>query len=149
MNGQLLYFAYGSNMDTIQMSKRCPSAKKVGVGYVDGWKFQYDGSDDKAIPAFANLVKSNSGRAWGVIYEMHKKDLEPLDNYESHPLKYYHDYLSIELAEYGHPVNALAYLLHEPSRPRGVPSKQYRDKVVTAAKKNKLPAEYISNILYA
>ena len=36
---QTIYFAYGSNLSTTQMSARCPSSTCLGIGLLRGWKW--------------------------------------------------------------------------------------------------------------
>lgn len=37
----IYYFAYGSNISSSQMKKRCPTAKKIGVGVLYGWELDF------------------------------------------------------------------------------------------------------------
>jgi gamma-glutamylcyclotransferase len=36
---EILYFAYGSNLSSSQMLKRCPNSTPVGLGYLSGWEW--------------------------------------------------------------------------------------------------------------
>jgi len=36
---EVLYFAFGSNLSTDQMLRRCPSSVPVGLGYLPGWRW--------------------------------------------------------------------------------------------------------------
>jgi len=36
---EILYLAYGSNMSSAQMLRRCPGATPVGLGYLHGWEW--------------------------------------------------------------------------------------------------------------
>ena len=39
-----LYVAYGSNLNKEQMRYRCPTAKFVGTGIIEGYELQFKGS---------------------------------------------------------------------------------------------------------
>ncbi|KAI1455774.1 hypothetical protein F4805DRAFT_259779 [Annulohypoxylon moriforme] len=36
-DGEVLYFAYGSNLSPTQMKDRCPSSPPIGLAYLPGW----------------------------------------------------------------------------------------------------------------
>ena len=76
-----VYFAYGSNMLTDRLKKRCPSSIKIGRAY----------ADDRIIE-FSKLSKDGSGKATlqrraghqtpGVLFRISKAELGCLDAYE-------------------------------------------------------------------
>ena len=39
-----LYVAYGSNLNKEQMRYRCPTAKFVGTGIIEGYELQFKGA---------------------------------------------------------------------------------------------------------
>jgi hypothetical protein len=67
---KLYYFAYGSNMNEEQMSKRCKNAKLIGVGKLDNYKFDLD------LKGVATVLQSDKDIVWGLIWEINSDDKE-------------------------------------------------------------------------
>ena len=70
-----MYFAYGSNMDVEQMTRRCPSALFTGKAVVEGWEFAMDAG------GFATIVEGE-GRVEGALWTLSAADELALDHYE-------------------------------------------------------------------
>ena len=82
------YFAYGSNMDKEQMKHRCPDSKLIGVAILKGYRFVYDGYSCLRKGAVANIVKDESEKVFGVLYEISENDERELDCCEGYPNSY-------------------------------------------------------------
>ena len=65
------YFAYGSNMLTRRLTAadRAPSAKPVGIGYVEGLTFDKV-SQDGSGKCDAEATEKKTDRVYGVIFEI-------------------------------------------------------------------------------
>lgn len=48
-----LYVAYGSNLNKEQMRYRCPTAKFVGTGIIEGYELQFKGALHSACATIA------------------------------------------------------------------------------------------------
>lgn len=77
-----LYFAFGSNMLTPRLQRRCPSARVVTRAAARGYSVAFDKlSEDTS--GKANLVRSEIREsAVGVVYELAAADLDKLDAFE-------------------------------------------------------------------
>lgn len=73
-----LYFAYGSNLNLLQMKGRCPEAQPIGRAVLPGHKLTFRGVAD-VIPA--GQGHSVPGAAWAIT----SKCLKALDLYEGYP----------------------------------------------------------------
>ena len=76
------YFAYGSNLPSLRLRLRCPSAKPVCVGLLMNYRLVFnmrsvDGS------AKANIAPMALGRVMGVVYQLAEQDWPALDKAES------------------------------------------------------------------
>ncbi|MEK6801965.1 MAG: gamma-glutamylcyclotransferase family protein [Nitrospirota bacterium] len=71
-----LYFAYGSNMWSAQMDKRCSQSKKVGVARLLDYRWII------STRGYANVVKSMNDYVEGVLFEISATDEASLDKYE-------------------------------------------------------------------
>ena len=67
------YFAYGSNMLKCRLcaKDRCPSAKVIGMGYIEGRRLTFDKlSQDGSGKCDAELTNRPTDRVYGVIFEI-------------------------------------------------------------------------------
>lgn len=84
-NDTFVYFAYGSNMLTrrLRASDRAPSAKSIGVGFVEGRKLTFDklGRDGSGK---CDMESSDTGgdRVYGVLFRLARHDRAALDRVE-------------------------------------------------------------------
>ena len=82
------YFAFGSNMDAIQMVRRCPSAKGGEFGSLSGYALKFCGFSKGWGGAVATIAEDDNGVVWGRVWEMSWADLKALDGFEGHPFVY-------------------------------------------------------------
>lgn len=74
-----LYVAYGSNLNKEQMRYRCPTAKFVGTGIIEGYELQFKG----ALHGACATIAPKEGAAVPVgIWTIQKPDEKRLDLYE-------------------------------------------------------------------
>ena len=59
-----LYVAYGSNLNKEQMRYRCPTAKFVGTGIIEGYELQFKGALHGACATIAPK-EGTAGRSRG------------------------------------------------------------------------------------
>ncbi|MDB5183082.1 MAG: gamma-glutamylcyclotransferase [Candidatus Saccharibacteria bacterium] len=140
----MLYFAYGSNLNKHQMHQRCPSAKLLSVGYLNGYTLYYGGEcidwDNKA---YLNIAKHDGGQVWGAVYQMSRADIKRLDGFEDVPRDYSRKLVRIHTG--AKTLNAYVYLGHKVKR--GVPSFKYRRTTLIGARADHLPKNYIASWL--
>jgi hypothetical protein len=71
-----LYFAYGSNLDPVQMRKRCNDAIAAGAGILDGWQFSI------FERGYATIAEHTHAHVEGGLWWVTEHDLAELDRYE-------------------------------------------------------------------
>lgn len=100
------YFAYGSNMNAARMAFRLPCARRVGVGYINGWTLKER--------LYADISRQPRQRVWGVLYALTQAELNILDRYEGYPTIY----RDIEVAVHTDKgiVRAMSYMMTERTR---------------------------------
>lgn len=76
-----LYFAYGSNLWEPRMRSRCPSAKPVGTGVLNGWRLVCDKPSVDGSAKF-NIRPDGSGVVHGALYEISDGERDALDSAE-------------------------------------------------------------------
>ena len=74
------YFAYGSNLNKEQMTKRTPFASSVGQAYISGWRLVFRG--------VADIEPHKDGTLAIGLWNITKPDEENLDVYEGYPRLY-------------------------------------------------------------
>jgi gamma-glutamylcyclotransferase (GGCT)/AIG2-like uncharacterized protein YtfP len=118
-----LYFAYGANMDTSGMARRCPSSRPIGLARLPRhrWIISSDG--------YANVVRDPRREVQGMLWDLALSDVPTLDRFEDVP-RIYRKVMQPVISEKGIR-RALVYVgrATEPGRPRP----GYLDAVIAAA----------------
>lgn len=83
-----LYFAYGSNLNLEQFTRRCPRATRFGRFQLPDWRLIFDG--------VADIIPSPGDMLHGAIYTITPECERALDRYEGYPSLYYKDTFWIE-----------------------------------------------------
>lgn len=119
------YIAYGSNLNIQQMRMRCPSARVIGIGALDGYRLMFKGSQSGA---YLTIEPHEGGSVPVVAWEVTAADEAALDRYEGFPRFYYKKEmkLSIKGIRSGkvRERTVFAYIMQE-DRPYGLPSDCY------------------------
>jgi gamma-glutamylcyclotransferase (GGCT)/AIG2-like uncharacterized protein YtfP len=141
----MLYFAYGSNLDPIQMRDRCPGSRPHSIARLDHYRLHFDGAaanwDDNAA---ANITPAYDGQVWGMLYEINENDLASLDEYESAPMNYQRFLVTVTRTT-GDTCEAIVYLRHP--QQQGSPSPSYINTILAGAVTHDLPVSYIHRLL--
>mgnify|MGYP002626267541 CR=1 FL=1 len=77
------YIAYGSNMVEEQMAYRCPNAKLIGMGYIQGARLEF------YLHATVEKTGNRRNRVPVAVWEISKQDERTLDVYEGVKGGYY------------------------------------------------------------
>ena len=76
---QVLYFAYGSNMDPEQIKARCPDAELVGIGVLPDHALCFPRRSNKRNCGVSSVAPVAGRETWGVVFRLTPKDLAALD----------------------------------------------------------------------
>lgn len=82
------YFAYGSNMDPIQMRVRCPSAVYIGPASLPGYRLAFGGYSIGRKGAVATVLRNSRKSTPGILWGLQQSDIERLDRSEGVPTQY-------------------------------------------------------------
>lgn len=118
------YIAYGSNMNIVDMKKRCPTARMIGTLIFTGYKLMFN--------RYATIVKNETSRIPTVIWEITEKDEERLDEYEGFPKLYHKEYIPSSINN--KKVEGLVYVMNDfvPMPP----TRQYFNTILSSYKKH-------------
>ncbi|MEX2557195.1 MAG: gamma-glutamylcyclotransferase [Actinomycetota bacterium] len=139
----MLYFAYGSNMDPMQMSSRAPEARALGAARLAGWRLTFTRDSPSWGGGVGHIEPDVADEVWGVLWDATEADMTALDEYEGIAGgAYVRD--SVTVTHNGYKVEAIVYL----AVPRGFkrPSKRYIAALVRGAEAHGLPAGYVERL---
>lgn len=84
----MLYFAYGSNLDDVQMRERCAGASAVARATLPNHALTFGGFSHRWGGAVASVVRAPAQHVQGLLYRLEATDLRSLDRFEGHPYAY-------------------------------------------------------------
>jgi gamma-glutamylcyclotransferase (GGCT)/AIG2-like uncharacterized protein YtfP len=135
-----LYAAYGSNMDSAQMSERCPHSPQHGSGWIEGWRLTFGGEELGWEGALATVVEDDAERVFVVLYDVADVDEAELDRWDGLTLGYYRK-LRVRVQTLDGDVAAWLYVLN--GYEGGLPSARYLGILADAAEQAGAPADYV------
>ena len=145
--GEILYFAYGSNMCTGRLKKRCPSAKPQSVAELGRHKFYFHKkSKDGSAKADAEYTGNDENIVWGVIFSIDKREENNLDKAEGLEHGYNKDIVEVvDREDNSHKVKI--YRADQQAIDKTLkPYSWYKRFVIEGAKQHNLPEVYINQI---
>jgi len=148
--GCFFYFAYGSNMLTERLQKRCSSASPLegAVATADGYALSFSKRSKKDESGKATLVRPDRGirPVHGVIFEIQNDELRCLDCAEGKGFGYDRlDSFKVRLLPDGSEIVTCTYLAQpESCDPTLQPYDWYRALVLAGAAQHGLPKEYVN-----
>lgn len=116
------YIAYGSNMSVEQMAHRCPGAKIVGTGHIEGYNLLFRGRPYSAV-ATVEQGKPRS-KVPVLVWEIDKNHERALDIYEGFPTLYTKVNIPVQMDSGEYIEEAMAYVI-DPTLEFGAPTAYY------------------------
>ncbi|XP_025901286.1 gamma-glutamylcyclotransferase [Nothoprocta perdicaria] len=142
--GDLLYFAYGSNLLRERLVLSCPSAALRAVARLQDYKLAFGHHQGRISPLWhggaATVVQSPGDEVWGIVWKMNASNLSSLDKQEGVEEGIY---VPIEVnvhTQAGEVLTCRSYQMRDCVC--GLPSPQYKKVICMGARQNGLPAEY-------
>ncbi len=134
----IYYFAYGSNMYLPQMENRLKdNYEKLGLGVLNGYTFVYN-KQGKDGSGKANIIRDSSDKVLGVVYKLPKESLDIMSKFEKgYSPEYVRVYLNNEQ------IKCITYLADKHNN-NLLPTKNYKNTILTYAIAAKLPKDYIN-----
>jgi hypothetical protein len=145
---ELLYFAYGSNMNAEQIATRCVKPRKIAAARLPRHTLAFFGNSKTWDGGQETVVPSSGHDVWGVVYQLSSLDSDRLDVWQDARIDgtgaYFH-YPAHVLDREGRRHTVLFYkkdMLGESHRP----SREYLDFIIRSAEQRELPLEYIAEL---
>lgn len=137
------YIAYGSNLSTTQMARRCPGAMLVGTGILDDYLLEFRTAYGGG--AFATITPVKGAKVPIAIFEIKPSDEINLDIYEGvRGGHYFKEELNIPLN--GKEIKAMVYRMNL-NATLSVPSQTYINVVLEGYHEHGFDEEFILNAL--
>lgn len=119
------YIAYGSNLNIVQMKRRCPTAITYGKGIIKDYRLLFKGSKSGS---FLTIEKASGYKVPVAVWLVEEEDERRLDIYEGYPTFYYKKEMKIncKVIDTGNveELDCFVYIMHE-NRKIGIPSDLY------------------------
>lgn len=115
-----LYVAYGSNLNLAQMTYRCPRAKLLGTGVINGYELQFKGFPSSA---YATIAPKEGASVPVGVWEIQPSDERSLDRYEGYPSHYFKENVPVQMQD-GSEVKGMVYIMNQRMK-FGLPSTHY------------------------
>ena len=127
------YFAYGSNLCSRQMARRCPDAvdPRAAVLGDHDWLINQRG--------VATVESFTGNQVHGVLWQLSDHDLAALDSAEGVPVRYRRDRLTVSTDD--GPLDAWVYIDHRVTP--GPPRPGYLERIIGGALQHGLPKRWI------
>jgi gamma-glutamylcyclotransferase (GGCT)/AIG2-like uncharacterized protein YtfP len=103
------YFAYGSNLNKLQMKQRCPDAKPRFQAVLPNYKLIFTSWSREWKGGTVSIKPTRGEKVAGAVYEISERDLRRLDRYEDYPTTYDHINVLV-IKEDGTASNAITYI---------------------------------------
>lgn len=135
-----LYFAYGANMDTDELTHRVGPVEPVGIAHLEDHRLVFDRHGALWDGGVSSVVTSVGDRVFGVVWRMSPQALATLDAIES-PEAYARLTKDVVTGS-GERLSCQVYV----SYPQGerLPAPAYIALLISAARKASLPADYVA-----
>ncbi|WP_094604551.1 hypothetical protein SPSIL_005010 [Sporomusa silvacetica DSM 10669] len=144
----LLYFAYGLNLNPVQMKLKCSEMEIVGVSRLPGYKlafFEYSPVWDSAMET---LVPDKHSEVWGVLYRLTDYSWDELDNCEDARIDGTGAYFRYPVEVHGTDSTTRLAMMYLKSRlgNASLASSEYMTQVLQGATAHGLPSPYIEKL---
>jgi hypothetical protein len=133
-----LYFAYGSNMNEVQLRKRCPSSHFLCRAVLADHRFVITSR------GYASVTPHAGGKVHGVHIALTEPDERSLDRYEGVAEGMYRRAWLEVVTEFGYAVPALLYI--DDIGGEGPPKQGYLERILEGARRHALPADAIAEL---
>lgn len=147
----MYYFAYGSNLDLLQMQLRCPGAQFVSTARLDGYRLCFPRKSFVRDCAIVSIEPSPGEEVWGALYELDGTDIARLDEregYDKRRDRQLNHFNRITVRVEGADERAVLAEVYVavPSADPGVPTPQYVGYLIASAAECGLPKSHLEKL---
>lgn len=136
-----LYAAYGTNMDPVRMSERCPHSPLETTGWLQGWRLTFGGEEHGWEGALPTVVEDPIEQVFVAIYDVTPEDAAALDHWECADTGLY---LKTRVRVATLPGEVVAWIYVLEAHEGGLPSAMHLGDMADAAEAADAPADYVA-----
>lgn len=142
---EMLYFAYGSNINLQQMAVRCPDAQVVEPAVLKGYELLFRGNGNSF--GVATIAPKEGSQVQGLLWKITPYCELSLDIYEGYPRLYEKQAITLRTKS-GKQVQAMVYVMtHEKERLPTMPTRSYYTGIQEGFRQNGLPEQALKDAL--
>lgn len=135
------YFAYGSNLNWLQMQRRCPSSRFITIAKLPDYEFGITRHSRLRDCGTANVFPVIGREVWGAVYDVSDADLIVMDGFED---GYRRENLSVYAPDNSvQPLRVLVYVA-DIEREVPPPNPEYKRLILEGARHWNIPGSYIA-----
>jgi gamma-glutamylcyclotransferase (GGCT)/AIG2-like uncharacterized protein YtfP len=136
-----LYAAYGTNLDPMRMSERCPHSPLQTTGWLVGWRLTFGGEEHGWDGALATIVQDPFEQVFVAVYDVTDEDVRDLDKWDMADTGLYRK-TKVRVSTLTGDLVVWAYVLD--AFEGGLPSASYLGVLADAAEAADAPADYVA-----
>ena len=141
----MLYFSYGSFLDSRTLKRHAPNAEFVSRAVLPGFEVQFNYQSKTHGGGVTGVEPAPGKQAIGVLYEVSPEEIERLDIVEGVPQGIYYRQTITVINEDGEEHRAETYRTTHPEGPY-TPTRRYMDLMIKGAKEHNLNPAYIKEL---
>jgi len=135
-----VYFAYGSNVDAVEVDGR--TAPSLGVARLDDHRLAFTRRSVRTGTGVADVISAPGEVVWGVLYELEPDQVSALDAKEGLGWAYGRVSRRVRTPA-GEEVDAFLYTVLHKEAEQVPPSDAYLARLLRGARRHGLPADYV------
>ena len=146
----MLYFSYGSFLDSYTLRRHAPNAEYVSNVFLPDFEVQFNFLSKTYDGGVTSVEPAPGLKAFGVIYDVPQEEIEKLDIVEGVPAGIYYRETVTVVNKDGKEYQAETYRTSDPKGPF-TPTMRYLVLMIKGAKEHGLDPDYIKELedLYA
>jgi hypothetical protein len=143
-----LYFAYGSNMNELQIRTRCTNPVVVGIARLADHRIAFFGHSRTWDGGMETVIAAPGEDIWGVLYQLSFLDWDRLDAWQDARLDGTGAYFHYPVHVTDTAGSDLVVLLYKKDLQgeAKMPSREYLNHIVQGALKHGLPSAYVDKL---
>ena len=151
----MLYFAYASNLDPVQMGERCPDHRVVGLASFHDHRIDFPRYSQTWGGGTAGLVHAHGQQVWGMVFEVTDAHMATLDGFEHFVAQgdqhngYDRETVTVDLVRTDDgsvPRRVRAHTFFARTAKPSAPSRRYLDAILRGALHHRLPEDYVEGL---
>jgi gamma-glutamylcyclotransferase (GGCT)/AIG2-like uncharacterized protein YtfP len=141
----MLYFSYGSFLDSETLRRHCPSARFVARAVLPNFEVQFNYLSKTYGGGVTGVEPAPGKVARGVVYEVPPDEMKRLDVVEAVPEGFYYRQKVLVVDEAGKLLEAETYRTTDPRGPL-TPTRRYVGLMIKGAKEHGMDPGYIESL---